>query len=83
MKLSQIKKQLSQLKNGTLHEYCKRLKKIQSAQKERQKQISVWQSYLLNMVEQEYQNEKQKAIEEFRSKKIELKDNLIVELQVI
>ncbi|XP_039267979.1 sin3 histone deacetylase corepressor complex component SDS3-like [Styela clava] len=80
-KLGQLKKQLAQLDSGTLQEYCKRLKKLEQVHKDRQRQAHAHQEYLLYKVEQEYEREKKAAMKDFDEKKVELKENLIAELQ--
>ncbi|ELU04052.1 hypothetical protein CAPTEDRAFT_178141 [Capitella teleta] len=90
-KLAQLKQQLQQLKNGTLPEYMKKLKKIDQQYKERLRYNEIWLNYeagypiLMNLhlerVENDYINEKKNTASEFEVKKIELKENLILELE--
>ena len=44
-KLSHLKKQLQQLKDGVLPEYTKKLKKIDQQYKERLRINEIWQQY--------------------------------------
>jgi Sin3 histone deacetylase corepressor complex component SDS3 len=44
-KLAQLKQQLQQLKNGTLPEYMKKLKKIDQQYKERLRFNEIWLNY--------------------------------------
>ncbi|XP_064620076.1 sin3 histone deacetylase corepressor complex component SDS3-like [Lineus longissimus] len=80
-KLAQLKKQLQQLKDRTLPEYLKRLKKIEQQYKERLRLNDLWQEYEMDSVEKEYIAEKKFSVREFEEKKIELKENIIYELE--
>ncbi|CAH1801828.1 unnamed protein product [Owenia fusiformis] len=80
-KLAQLKKQLQQLKEGTLPEYMKRLKKIDQQYKERLRMADIWRDYEITMVENDYLCEKRYSAKEFEEKKIDLKENLIIELE--
>ena len=44
-KLAQLKKQLTQLKDGTLPEYMKKMKKLDQQYKERRRINEVWYAY--------------------------------------
>ncbi|XP_078489568.1 sin3 histone deacetylase corepressor complex component SDS3 [Ciona intestinalis] len=80
-KLAQIKQQVALLHAENHPEFCRKQKKLETIHKERQKQLQVYHNYLVNKVEQEHRYEQELAIEEFEAKKIELKGNLISELQ--
>ncbi|XP_064612355.1 sin3 histone deacetylase corepressor complex component SDS3-like isoform X3 [Liolophura sinensis] len=80
-KLAQFKKQLAQLKEGTLPEYIKRHKKIDQQYKERLRMNEIWRNYELECVERDYIKEKQYTAVEFEDKKIDLKESLIMELE--
>ena len=49
-KLSQLKKQLSMLKDGSLPEYQKKLKKIEFQYQERQRLNEIWYTYEVRLV---------------------------------
>ncbi|KFP83887.1 Sin3 histone deacetylase corepressor complex component SDS3, partial [Apaloderma vittatum] len=72
-KLASLKRQLQQLQEGTLQEYQKRMKKLDQQYKERIRNA--------DQVEKNYVKEKKAAAKEFEDKKIELKENLIAELE--
>ncbi|XP_074640667.1 sin3 histone deacetylase corepressor complex component SDS3-like [Tubulanus polymorphus] len=80
-KLAQLKKQLQQLKEGTLPEYLKRLKKIDQQYKERLRVNEIWHQYEMESAEREYHNEQRYSIQEFEERVIDLKENLIYELE--
>uniref|UniRef100_A0AAQ4QSI5 SDS3 homolog, SIN3A corepressor complex component n=1 Tax=Gasterosteus aculeatus aculeatus TaxID=481459 RepID=A0AAQ4QSI5_GASAC len=72
-KLASLKRQLLQLQEGTLQEYQKRMKKLDQQYKERLRNTE--------QVERNYIKEKKAAVKEFDDKKVELKENLIAELE--
>uniref|UniRef100_A0A3P9KKF2 SDS3 homolog, SIN3A corepressor complex component n=1 Tax=Oryzias latipes TaxID=8090 RepID=A0A3P9KKF2_ORYLA len=72
-KLASLKRQLQQLQEGTLQEYQKRMKKLDQQYKERLRNSE--------QVERNYIKEKKAAVKEFDDKKVELKENLIAELE--
>ncbi|KAI0227575.1 Sin3 histone deacetylase corepressor complex component SDS3 [Lamellibrachia satsuma] len=80
-KLAQLKKQLQQLKDSTLPDYMKKLKKIEQHYKERVWVSEVWYNYVVELIEKDYIKEKRRSIETFEEKKIELNENLIMELE--
>jgi len=80
-KLAQLKKQLQQLKEGTLPEYMKKLKKIEQQYKERLRVNQIWYEYELDCVEKDYMQEKKLAVKDFEERKIDLKENLVLELE--
>uniref|UniRef100_A0A8C3G5B4 SDS3 homolog, SIN3A corepressor complex component n=1 Tax=Cyclopterus lumpus TaxID=8103 RepID=A0A8C3G5B4_CYCLU len=78
-KLASLKRQLQQLQEGTLQEYQKRMKKLDQQYKERLRNAG---KYLeTEQVERNYIKEKKAAVKEFDDKKVELKENLIAELE--
>ncbi|KAG1681494.1 Sin3 histone deacetylase corepressor complex component SDS3 [Nymphon striatum] len=79
--MASLKKQLRQLEEGQHPEYNKGLKKIEAAYKERLFQNEVAQVYEIERVDRDYINEKLAAVREFDEKKIEIKENLILELE--
>ncbi|KAK2170329.1 hypothetical protein LSH36_3g13039 [Paralvinella palmiformis] len=80
-KLAQLKKQLVQLKEGTLPEYMKKMRKIDQLYKERLRVNEIWLHYEMELVENEYIKEKKAAAKEFEEKKIDLKEQLILDLE--
>uniref|UniRef100_A0A3B4FKG8 SDS3 homolog, SIN3A corepressor complex component n=1 Tax=Pundamilia nyererei TaxID=303518 RepID=A0A3B4FKG8_9CICH len=83
-KLASLKRQLQQLQEGTLQEYQKRMKKLDQQYKERLRNHKFLLAlYLLQteQVERNYIKEKKAAVKEFDDKKVELKENLIAELE--
>ncbi|KAK7083140.1 Sin3 histone deacetylase corepressor complex component SDS3 [Halocaridina rubra] len=80
-KLAQLKKQLQQLRDSSHPEYNKKMKKIDSAFKERLRLNELWREVEIECVERDYQAEKKLAAREFDEKKKELKENLLIELE--
>ncbi|XP_007426839.2 sin3 histone deacetylase corepressor complex component SDS3, partial [Python bivittatus] len=80
-KLASLKKQLQQLQEGTLQEYQKRMKKLDQQYKERIRNAELFLQLETEQVERNYIKEKKAAVKEFEDKKIELKENLIAELE--
>ncbi|CAL4098231.1 unnamed protein product, partial [Meganyctiphanes norvegica] len=80
-KLAQLKKQLQQLRDGTHPEYNKKMKKIDATYKERLRINDLWREVEMEIVEHDYLCEKRIAGREFEEKKLELKENLLVELE--
>ncbi|XP_072272065.1 sin3 histone deacetylase corepressor complex component SDS3 [Pyxicephalus adspersus] len=80
-KLASLKRQLQQLQEGTLQEYQKRLKKLDQQYKERLRNADLFLQLETEQVERNYIKEKKAAVKEFEDKKIELKENLIAELE--
>uniref|UniRef100_A0A803TW34 SDS3 homolog, SIN3A corepressor complex component n=1 Tax=Anolis carolinensis TaxID=28377 RepID=A0A803TW34_ANOCA len=80
-KLASLKRQLQQLQEGTLQEYQKRLKKLDQQYKERIRNAELFLQLETEQVERNYIKEKKAAVKEFEDKKIELKENLIAELE--
>ncbi|KAK6190953.1 hypothetical protein SNE40_002711 [Patella caerulea] len=80
-KLAQLKKQLQLLAEGKLPEYTKRIKKVEQQYAERLALSEIWRDLQLKMVEREFIKEKEYVQKEFEDKKIDLKENLISELE--
>ncbi|XP_053225811.1 sin3 histone deacetylase corepressor complex component SDS3 isoform X1 [Podarcis raffonei] len=80
-KLASLKRQLQQLQEGTLQEYQKRMKKLDQQYKERIRNAELFLQLETEQVERNYIKEKKAAVKEFEDKKIELKENLIAELE--
>ncbi|XP_054723539.1 sin3 histone deacetylase corepressor complex component SDS3-like isoform X3 [Uloborus diversus] len=80
-KLANLKKQLQQLEDGVHPEYLKRLKKLDQSFQTRQLLNEVFERIEKERVEREYFLEKEAAKKEFEEKQIELKENLISDLE--
>ncbi|XP_069475280.1 sin3 histone deacetylase corepressor complex component SDS3 isoform X1 [Ambystoma mexicanum] len=80
-KLASFKRQLQQLQEGTLQEYQKRMRKLDQQYKERIRNAELFLHLETEQVERNYIKEKKAAVKEFEDKKIELKENLIAELE--
>uniref|UniRef100_A0A673Y0T1 SDS3 homolog, SIN3A corepressor complex component n=1 Tax=Salmo trutta TaxID=8032 RepID=A0A673Y0T1_SALTR len=80
-KLASLKRQLTQLQEGTLQEYQKRMKKLDQQYKERLRNADLFLQLETEQVERNHIKEKKAAVKEFDDKKVELKENLIAELE--
>ncbi|XP_035235594.1 sin3 histone deacetylase corepressor complex component SDS3 isoform X1 [Anguilla rostrata] len=81
-KLASLKRQLLQLQEGgTLQEYQKRMKKLDQQYRERLRNADLFLQLETEQVERNYIKEKKAAVKEFDDKKVELKENLIAELE--
>ncbi|KAM9194955.1 sin3 histone deacetylase corepressor complex component SDS3 isoform 1-T1 [Dugong dugon] len=80
-KLASLKRQLQQLQEGSLQEYQKRMKKLDQQYRERIRNAELFLQLETEQVERNYIKEKKAAVKEFEDKKIELKENLIAELE--
>jgi len=64
-KLAQLKRQVQQLKDGTLPIYMKKMKKLEQQYRERLRLNSLWVKRELEVVQEEYKSEKEMANKEF------------------
>ncbi|XP_012219600.1 sin3 histone deacetylase corepressor complex component SDS3 isoform X2 [Linepithema humile] len=80
-KLASLKKQLQQLKDGTHPEYNRKLKRLETQYKERLRLNIIYRDYLTEWVERDYILEKKAAAKEFEEKKIDLKENLLTDME--
>lgn len=80
-KLAMLKKKLQQLKDGSHHEYNKKVRKLEYQFKERLRLNVLYRDYVIDCIEKEYIQEKKAAAREFEEKKIDLKENLISDLE--
>ncbi|XP_078043782.1 sin3 histone deacetylase corepressor complex component SDS3 isoform X2 [Augochlora pura] len=80
-KLASLKKQLQQLKDGTHPEYNRKLKRLEAQYKERLRLNTIYREYLTESVERDYILEKRAAVKEFEEKKIDLKENLLTDME--
>uniref|UniRef100_A0A8C1J722 Sin3 histone deacetylase corepressor complex component SDS3 n=2 Tax=Cyprinus carpio TaxID=7962 RepID=A0A8C1J722_CYPCA len=69
------------ISTGTLQEYQKRMKKLDQQYKERLRNADLFLQLETEQVERNYIKEKKAAVNEFDDKKVELKENLIAELE--
>lgn len=67
--------------SGTLQEYQKRMKKLDQQYRERIRNAELFLQLETEQVERNYIKEKKAAVKEFEDKKVELKENLIAELE--
>ncbi|XP_017794064.1 PREDICTED: sin3 histone deacetylase corepressor complex component SDS3 isoform X4 [Habropoda laboriosa] len=80
-KLASLKKQLQQLKDGTHPEYNRKLKRLEAQYKERLRLNIIYRDYLTEWVERDYILEKKAAVKEFEEKKVDLKENLVTDME--
>lgn len=80
-KLASLKKKLQQLQDGTHSEYNRKVKKLEYQYKERIRLNVLYRDYMIECVERDYILEKKAAAKEFDEKKVDLKENLISELE--
>lgn len=80
-KLSNLKKQLNELKFGTHPEFVRRVKKLESQYKERNRLNEIYREYLSECVERDYILEKKAAVKEYEEKKADLKENLVTDFE--
>lgn len=80
-KLSTLKKKLQQLKDGTHCEYNKKVKKLEFQYRERLRINMLYRDYRKECVERDYILEKKAAAKDFEDKKIDLRENLISDLE--
>ncbi|XP_026670021.1 sin3 histone deacetylase corepressor complex component SDS3 isoform X2 [Ceratina calcarata] len=80
-KLASLKKQLQQLKDGTHPDYNRKLKRLEAQYKERLRLNIIYRDYLTEWVERDYILEKKAAVKEFEEKKIDLKENLLTDME--
>ncbi|XP_044753676.1 sin3 histone deacetylase corepressor complex component SDS3 [Coccinella septempunctata] len=80
-KLAGLKKKLQQLKDGTHFELNQKIQLLKEEFLERLQMNKLHRDYLLECIEKEYVQEKKAAVKEFEEKKIDLKENLISDLE--
>lgn len=76
-KLASLKKRLQQLKDGSHHEYSRKVRKLEYLYKERIRLNLAYRDYLMECVDRDYIKEKKAAVKEFEEKKIDLRENLL------
>ncbi|KAK4875828.1 hypothetical protein RN001_012250 [Aquatica leii] len=80
-KLASLKKKLQQLKDGTHHEYNRRVRKLEYQYKERIRLNMIFRDYMIECVERDYIKEKKASVKEFEEKKVDLKENLLSDFE--
>ncbi|CAG0896487.1 unnamed protein product [Darwinula stevensoni] len=80
-KLGSLHAQLQQLENGTHPEYSQRLKKLEEDYDERILHNDLWYEFETHQIEREYMEEKRAGNRDFEEKKVELREQLITDLE--
>ncbi|KAG8040839.1 hypothetical protein G9C98_001827 [Cotesia typhae] len=80
-KLGSLKKQLQQLNDGSHPEFIRKLKRLESQYQERLRLNIIHREYLIEWAERDYVAEKKAACKEFEEKKIDLKENLLTDME--
>lgn len=80
-KLSNLKKQLEELKRCSHPEYVRRVKKLELQYKERLRLNQIYKEYMIECVERDYISEKKATIKDFDEKKADLKENLLSDFE--
>lgn len=80
-KLAALKEQLKRLDDGTDTEYLRRVQEVEEMRDKRLFIADAFRQYELQWAQDEYEREKAVAQQEFESKKLELKECLLHELQ--
>ncbi|TRY73269.1 hypothetical protein TCAL_01939 [Tigriopus californicus] len=80
-KLAELKSQLEKLRHGTLPDYVKKLRRLENLFKERKRVNTIIRDLEVEMVEQDFVNEKKMAAQEFEDQKVFLREQLIAELE--
>lgn len=80
-KLQNLKDQLMQLEDGIHPEFVKQLKIVEAVHQDRLLLNQVFKAYEEERVEREFINEKSAAFKEYEDRTIELRENLIVDLE--
>ncbi|XP_067641968.1 sin3 histone deacetylase corepressor complex component SDS3 isoform X2 [Eurosta solidaginis] len=80
-KLAILNKQMEELKQLIHPDFVKRLKKLEYQCRERLRLNEIYRDYLKECVEKDYQSERRAAQKEYEEKKIDLKDNILADLE--
>ncbi len=80
-KLEELRQQLTQLQEGTLPEYVRRLRRIESLYRERRRVNDVVSQLEAEMAERDFMLEKRAAAREFEDHKVYLREHLVGELE--
>lgn len=80
-KLSNLKKQLEELKSNNHPEYIRRVRKIESQCKERLRLNEIYRDFSIECVERDFITEKKAAVKEYEEKRADLKENLVSDFE--
>lgn len=80
-KLTSLKRQLVELKNGNHPEYVRRLKKLEIQYKDRLRLNEIYREYMIDCVERDHVSENKAAVKEYEEKKNDLKENLLTDFE--
>lgn len=80
-KLTSLKRQLVELKNGHHPEYVRRLKKLETQYKDRLRLNEIYREYMIECVERDHVSENKAAVKEYDEKKTDLKENLLTDFE--
>ncbi|XP_053950243.1 sin3 histone deacetylase corepressor complex component SDS3 isoform X2 [Anastrepha obliqua] len=80
-KLAILNKQREELRYLTHPDYIKRVKKLEYQCKERVRLNDIYREYLKECVEKDYQSERRAGQKEYEEKKIDLKENILADLE--
>ncbi|CAH1129636.1 unnamed protein product [Ceutorhynchus assimilis] len=80
-KLATLKKKLAQLKDGSHLEYNKKVKKLEALYRERLRLNEIYKEVMIDYVKRDYAQEIKAAAKDFEEKKIDLRENLISDLE--
>lgn len=80
-KLTNLKKQIQQLKDYVYPDYVKRIKELERIYRDKLRINALKRDLLLQSAEQDFINDKKTAHREFEDKKVDLKDTLLNDLE--
>ncbi|GFQ96780.1 sin3 histone deacetylase corepressor complex component SDS3 [Trichonephila clavata] len=80
-KLANLKRQLKQLEDGVHPDYVKKLRKLEQNFQKRQLLNDIFKRVEIERIERDYILEREAAHKEYEDKKIELRENLICDLE--
>ncbi|CAH1404598.1 unnamed protein product [Nezara viridula] len=80
-KLNNFKSQLQQLIDGTYPDYLRKVKKLELQYKERLRLNQIWREHQIDITEKDFIAEKKAATKELEEKVVELKENLIQDME--
>ncbi|XP_011410137.1 PREDICTED: sin3 histone deacetylase corepressor complex component SDS3-like [Amphimedon queenslandica] len=80
-KIAILEEHLKQVNEGTFPEYVRRLQELKELRDKRIFMAEIFKEYELNAAKEEYDRERSQAILECETKRSDLKDNLLMELQ--
>ncbi|PRD32553.1 UNVERIFIED_CONTAM: Sin3 histone deacetylase corepressor complex component SDS3 [Trichonephila clavipes] len=80
-KLANLKRQLKQLEDGVHPDYVKKLRKLEQNFQKRQLLNDIFKRVEIERIERDYVLERKAAHKEYEDKKVELRENLICDLE--